>query len=91
MVALSSCGAEYIAASMSACQAQWLENLMIELRMKDTSLVKLLVDNKSAINLNKHPIAHDRSKRIETRCHFIRDQVSKERLIGILLYRKSAS
>lgn len=64
---------------------------MIELRMKDTSLVKLLVDNKSAINLAKHPIAHDQSKRTETRFHFIRDQVSKERLIGILLYRKSAS
>lgn len=64
---------------------------MIELRMKDTSLVKLLVDNKSAINLAKHPIAHDQSKRIETRFHFIRDEVSKERLIGILLYRKSAS
>jgi hypothetical protein len=40
----------------------------------------LMVDNKSAINLAKNPIAHGRSKHIETRFHFLRDQVSKDKL-----------
>ncbi|KHN30253.1 Copia protein, partial [Glycine soja] len=42
--------------------------------------VKLLVDNKSAINLAKHPTSHGRSKHIETKFHFLREQVSNEKL-----------
>jgi hypothetical protein len=39
--------------------------------------IELRVDNKSAINLAKNPIAHGRSKHIETKFHFLRDQISK--------------
>lgn len=42
--------------------------------------MRLLVDNKSAIDLVKHPIAHGRSKHIETQFHFLSDQVTKEKL-----------
>ncbi|RDX90902.1 Copia protein, partial [Mucuna pruriens] len=34
MVTLSSCEAKYIAASMGACQALWLENLMTEMKIR---------------------------------------------------------
>ena len=40
-----------------------------------------MVDNQSAINLAKHPTSHGRSKHIETRFHFIREQVSNEKLV----------
>lgn len=66
---------------MSVCQALWLDTLMEELKMKENKEVKLLIDNKSAINLAKHPIAHRRSKHIETRFHFLSDQVNKGRII----------
>ncbi|RDX93288.1 hypothetical protein CR513_24475, partial [Mucuna pruriens] len=66
VVALSSCEGEYIAASKTACQAVWLE-------------VQLLVDNKSTIDLARHPTTHGRSKHIETRFHFPREQVSNEK------------
>lgn len=49
--------------------------------MKETSKVKLLIDNKYAIVLAKGPVAHGRSKYIETRFHFLRDQVNKERIV----------
>jgi hypothetical protein len=39
-----------------------------------------MVDNKSTISLAKNPIAHGRSKHIETKFHFLRDQVSKGKL-----------
>jgi len=39
--------------------------------------IKLLIDNMCAINLAKNPIAHGKSKRIETRFHYLRDQVNK--------------
>jgi hypothetical protein len=67
IVALSSCEAEYVAAAQATCQAVWLESL-------------LNVDNKSTISLARNPIAHGRSKHIETKYHFLRDQVSKEKL-----------
>jgi hypothetical protein len=44
--------------------------------------VKLLVDNKSAIALNKNPMHHDRSKHINTRYHFVRGYVEREVDIG---------
>lgn len=47
--------------------------------MKSSS-VKLMVDNKSAISLARNLVAHGRSKHIETRFHFLRDQVNKGRL-----------
>lgn len=62
IVALSSCEVEYIAAFMSACLAVWVDALMEELKMKESSAIKLLDDNKYAINLAKHPVAHERSK-----------------------------
>lgn len=80
VVALSSCEAEYIAAAMAACQAQWLDNIFGELKMKEKGAITLMVDNKSAINLAKHPVAHGRSKHIETRFHFLREQVTKGKL-----------
>jgi len=61
-VALSSCEAEYIAASLAACQGLWLQMLVDELKLDNEERIELLVDNVSAINLAKHPVAHDRSK-----------------------------
>jgi hypothetical protein len=39
-----------------------------------------MVDNKSTISLARNPIAHGRSKHIEIKFHFLRDQVSKGKL-----------
>ncbi|OIW02120.1 hypothetical protein TanjilG_26660 [Lupinus angustifolius] len=54
---------------------------MAELKLRTEGECLLLkVDNKSAINLAKNPVAHGRSKHIETRFHFLRDQVCKGRV-----------
>jgi len=39
--------------------------------------ILLKCDNTSAINLTKNPTMHSRTKHIEIRHHFMRDQVSK--------------
>ncbi|XP_014503366.1 uncharacterized protein LOC106763714 [Vigna radiata var. radiata] len=52
----------------------------VETRIEVEGKVRLLVDNKSVIDLTKHPASHGRSKHIETRFHFIREQVSKGKL-----------
>jgi hypothetical protein len=70
VVALSSCEAEYIAAMTAACQGAWLGRLLGDLLGKKDDIATIFVDNKSAIQLCKNPVFHDRSKHIETRFHF---------------------
>jgi hypothetical protein len=72
VVALSSCEAEYIAASTASTQALWLIRLLSDLLGRDTGAVKLRVDNKSALALAKNPVFHEWSKHIRVRHHFIR-------------------
>jgi hypothetical protein len=76
VVALSSCEAEYIAASSAACQGLWLGRLLTDLMMKkEVEPIVLRIDNQSAIALCKNPVFHERTKHIEIRYHFIRDCV----------------
>ena len=53
---------------------------MTELKVKSENGMLLMVDNKSAISLAKNPVAHGRSKHIETRFYYLRDQVYNGRL-----------
>jgi len=52
---------------------------MKELNLKMVNPMRLLIDNRSIIDLAKHPVVHGRSKHINTKFHFFRDQVSKEK------------
>ena len=58
VVALSSCEAEYIAASAATFQGMWIIRFVEELLNIKVSPFKLLVDNKSAIALRKNPSQH---------------------------------
>lgn len=49
--------------------------------MKLENVLELQVDNKSAIDLAKNLVSHGRSKHIETKFHFLRDQVNKGKII----------
>jgi hypothetical protein len=71
VVALSSCEAEYIAATTASTQALWLARLLGDLLGRDTETVELRVDSKSILALAKNPVFHERSKHIRVRYHFI--------------------
>lgn len=77
-VALSSCEAEFMAATSAACQGLWLRNLVSDVMGTKAQRVRLLVDNESAIALMKNPVFHGRSKHIDTKYHFIRECVERE-------------
>lgn len=81
VVALSSCEAEYVAATTAACQGVWLQGLLSEILGAPATTPILKVDNKSAIALSKNPVHHDRSKHIQTRFHFIRECVDAGKII----------
>ncbi|GKA84219.1 zinc finger, CCHC-type containing protein [Tanacetum coccineum] len=74
-VALSSCEAEFMAATMAACQGIWLRRLLSEITGQNIPPAALLVDNRSSLDLMKNPVFHGRSKHIDIRFHFIRECV----------------
>ncbi len=78
IVTLSSCEAEYVAATSCVCHAVWLRNLLKELSMTQEEPTKICVDNKSAIALAKNPVFHDRSKHIDIRYHYIRECITRK-------------
>jgi hypothetical protein len=86
VVVMSSCEAEYIAASTASTQALWLARLLGDLLGRDTAAVELRVDRQSALALAKNSVFHERSKHIQVRYHFICDCLAegsiKERYIN---------
>ncbi|KAK2413316.1 hypothetical protein QL285_036041 [Trifolium repens] len=80
VVALPSCEAEYIAGSYAACQALWIDSVLKKLKIDAEKPIVLQIDNQSAINLANNPVLHGRSKHIETRFHFLREQVNQGNL-----------
>ena len=77
-VALSSCEAEFMAATDAAKQAIWLQELLGEIQGTECDKVSIMIDNKSAIALSRNPVFHGRSKHIHRRYHFIRECVDNE-------------
>ena len=77
IVALSSCEAEFMAATETAKQAIWLQDLLEEINGHVGDKVMIQIDNKSAIALTKNPVFHGRSKHIHLRFHFIRECIEK--------------
>jgi hypothetical protein len=73
VVALSSCEAEYIAATIAATQAIWMAQLLGELLGREPEVAELKVDSKSALALARNLVFHERNKHINLRYHFIQN------------------
>ena len=54
----------------------WIKHQLLDFNVK-LDCVPIFCDNTSAINLSKNSIQHSRTKYIEIRHHFIRDEVAK--------------
>ena len=79
--ALSSTEAEFISASEASKEAAWLEKLSIDLNESNDTPPTLYCDNQGAIDLIHDHKFHSKSKHIDIRCNFIRnDMLEKGRL-----------
>ena len=74
-VALSTAEAEYIALSQAAQEAIWLKQLNTDLKVESSEPTTIYEDNQAAICLSKNPQGHGKSKHIDIKYHYIRDQV----------------
>jgi hypothetical protein len=71
-VALSTAGAEYVAAGQCCVQLLWMRQTLRDFGY-NMSKVPLLCDNESAFCLADNPVEHSRTKHIDIRHHFLRD------------------
>ena len=74
-VALSTAEAEYMALSAASQEVIWLRKFLKNFGFKQETATKVYEDNQGCIALAKNPVAHERTKHIDIRYHFIREQV----------------
>ena len=75
-LAISTTEAEYVSAGKACQQALWMKQALVDygIQLND---ITIFFDNKGAIDLSKNPVQHARTKHIEIRHHFLRDNVQK--------------
>jgi hypothetical protein len=75
IVALSSMEAEYIGACEIVRLIAWMRQCLKELNKDNEGPVELMIDNKSAKILAEEYMIQNKSKHIDTKYHYIREQV----------------
>ena len=71
-VALSSTEAEYVAAASCCSQILWMKQTLQDYGLSFVR-VPIFVDNMPAVSIAKNPVLHSRTKHIDIRFHFLRD------------------
>jgi Reverse transcriptase (RNA-dependent DNA polymerase) len=75
ITAQSSTEAEYIALCNATKEAIYLRGLLIEIGHFQQEKIPIYTDNNGAIQLAKNPVFHSRTKHINVRYHYIRQQL----------------
>lgn len=75
-VGLSTAKAKYVAATSYCAQLLWIRQQLMDYGIF-VNCVPIFYDNTSAINIAKTPCRHKRTKHIDIRHHFLRDNVEK--------------
>eukprot|EP00253_Pinus_taeda_P019255 PITA_19255 len=81
IVALSTTEAEYVAATIVACQAVCMRRMLTSLGQEQAKGTMIFCDNSSNIALSKNSVFHKRTKHIDTRFHYIRGLVSNGEIV----------
>lgn len=76
VVAQSTTEAEYLALALGTKEALWIQSFLKELGLQE-STVQLNVDNQSTIKLTQGHQFHPRTKHIDVKVHFVRDECEK--------------
>ena len=71
--------------SESTKEAVWIRRLLETLGAKQSGPTTLLCDNQSAIRIVKNPELHEKTKPIEVRFHFIREQQRKKEITVVYI------
>ena len=61
--------------SAAVQEANFLRQLFADMQFLDKPLVTIFVDNQSAISLAKNPVFHQRTKHIDVKFYYIRNDI----------------
>ena len=78
-IARSSCEAEYIALNEGGSEIMWIRKILYELGLlKEQCPTLILIDNQPAIGLAKHKMIKQRTKHIQLKYDWIKEQVENK-------------
>ena len=77
-IALSTCEAEYMSLALCVQEAIYLIKLFNDFYSQNCVPINIGVDNQGAIQLAKNPIKHQRTKHIDVKYHFVREEIAKD-------------
>ena len=77
VVSRSSTESEYRAMAIATCEIVWLRLLLADIGVTISGPTPLHCDNKSAVQIAKNSVFHERTKHIEIDCHFTRHHFEK--------------
>jgi ribonuclease HI len=81
IVACSTTEAEYIALSEAVREASWLRSMLEELGFSSTRPTTIFEDNQGCISISKNRRTDKRTKHIDIKYHYVRDQVEEKNII----------
>lgn len=76
-VALSTAEAEYMALSNATQEAVWLKQFFEDLNVSSGQPITIYEDNQATISISNDNICSRKTKHIDIKFHFVRDQISK--------------
>ena len=80
-VVLSTTEAEYMAVTEAVKDALWLRQLLSDMVCLQTSPTLILCDNTGAIDLTSSEEFHARTKHIDVRHHFIKQEIERKHIL----------
>ena len=66
-----------MAASEASREAAWLAKMLTEMGFRNNTPIIILSDSQSAMQIAENPVHHDKTKHIDVRYHYVREQVQE--------------
>ncbi|KAJ9546465.1 hypothetical protein OSB04_019008 [Centaurea solstitialis] len=78
-VSTSTAESEYVAAASCCSQVLWMQSQLRDYGL-EYKKIPIYCDSKSAIAISANPVQHSKTKHIDIRYHFLKDNVEKENI-----------
>ena len=81
IVSLAIIEAKYVVATIAACEAVWMRQMLMDLRCDQEGVTTIFCDNTSTISLSNNLVFHKRTNHIDVKYHFIRELINNDRIV----------